>query len=483
MLCASGKEAMELCDGAGLMAANSMKPIKSLGVPIYIAFFLGGIAIAIVAAYNNNIPLDFTPENIQRLIAPFLVGSISASAVVYFIQAKQQILLNLLEVERTERGRLEVAVNEKTSDLMESKERFKALSDASYGGIIIHEQGVILECNKGLSDITGFSTHELIGMDGFKLIAPAFLDIVLANIKRGLDERYDVEGVRKDGTKYPLAIRGKNIPYKGHDVRVIEFRDITKDYAIQEDLNKAKIEAEIANRAKSDFLASMSHDLRTPLNAIMGFSEIIQTEAFGALGNKKYCEYAGDIHGSGELLVSLINDILDISKIEAGKYKLNNETVDIHSAIDVSIRQLSRMAESAKLTINIETPSHLPYLHGDERVLIQILNNILSNAIKFTPEKGTITITAVLDITKRIIISFQDTGIGMAKEDITKALKPFEQTDSQHSRRHEGTGLGLHLCVNFMKLFGGALDITSKEGIGTKIVISFPSERTIKKMN
>jgi len=256
-------------------------------------------------------------------------------------------------------------------------------------------------------------------------------------------------------------------------------KEIHNKKEIERNLVLSKEDAEKANRAKSEFLAAMSHDLRTPLNAIMGFSDMMRQKAFGPLGNQHYEDYADDIYNSGSLLVSLINDVLDLSKIEAGKYELTNAPLSVSGIAEDCIRQLSSLANISNLTLVSNVSPELPQIVGDERVIIQILNNLLSNAIKFTPAGGLITITADLNDDHSMTVSVQDTGVGMASEGITKALRPFEQADATLSQEHEGTGLGLHLCVNFMKLFGGTLEIDSEVGKGTTVVITFPPERTI----
>lgn len=247
----------------------------------------------------------------------------------------------------------------------------------------------------------------------------------------------------------------------------------------KEQLSQALKDANSANQAKSEFLANMSHDLRTPLNAIMGFSDVMRTKAFGPLGNKRYEEYANDIYDSGAHLVSLINDILDLSRIESGKYSLVENHVNIETLIHQSFRQLSAMAKNSGHTLTTKIAEKMPDMLGDERVLIQIFNNLLSNAIKFTPNSGEIVITAHINKGNSITISVIDTGIGISDDDILKALNPFEQVSTLHSRRHEGTGLGLHLCKNFMDLFGGVLRVQSKPGHGTTVTLCFPPERTV----
>lgn len=244
-------------------------------------------------------------------------------------------------------------------------------------------------------------------------------------------------------------------------------------------LSQALKDANKANQAKSEFLASMSHDLRTPLNAIIGFSDMMKAKTFGPLGNKHYETYIDDIHHSGNLLVSLINDILDLSKIESGKYELNEKPVEISSVVQLSTNQLSKMAVTSGHTLTTKASSDFPKFLGDERVLIQVFNNLLSNAIKFTPDNGKIDIVLDIDKNNCILISVTDNGIGMSSEDINTALNLFEQVDSSRARKHEGSGLGLYLCNKFMTLFGGTLHIESEIDVGTTVTLCFPSERTL----
>lgn len=247
------------------------------------------------------------------------------------------------------------------------------------------------------------------------------------------------------------------------------------------ELETAREQAVDANRAKTEFLANMSHDLRTPLNAILGFSEIMRAGAFGPLGDPRYEEYVEDIHHSGSLLISLINDLLDISKVEAGKYELTEEVVDIRTLIHNALRQIATAVEGAALTLATHIPADIPALRGDARVMTQILNNLLSNSVKFTPRGGHIDVSAWTDTQGLVHMSVADNGIGMTKEGVAKALRPFEQAHNARAREHNGTGLGLHLCDNFMQLFGGSLEIVSEEGKGTTVIVVFPLERVIER--
>ena len=241
-----------------------------------------------------------------------------------------------------------------------------------------------------------------------------------------------------------------------------------------------KIRAEGANRAKSEFLANMSHELRTPLNAINGFSEIMVGEMFGPLGDRRYKEYCGDILNSGQHLLALINDILDMSKIEAGKMNLSFEPLNLEDVVEDCVRLVRNRAESTGLNLVIDLPD-LPEFEADYRAIKQVLLNLLSNALKFTPHGGRVTVTGERkrDITgDRLRISVIDTGIGISEEDLVRLAKPFEQIESQLSKTQQGTGLGLALTKSLIELHGGDLEIRSKPGEGTTVTVVLPVHQT-----
>jgi PAS domain S-box-containing protein len=257
------------------------------------------------------------------------------------------------------------------------------------------------------------------------------------------------------------------------------YSDATERKRTEDALREAKEAAEAANRTKSEILANMSHELRTPLNAIIGFSDIIQREAFGAVGERRYLDYARDIHDSGAHLLALINDILDVSKAEAGRIELLEGLVDIGELFESSLRLVRARADEAQLHIAITTSEHLPKIQADALRLKQVLLNLLSNAIKFTPPGGRITLDASVDDQRKLVIRVTDTGIGMASEDIPKALSPFGQLESTRARRYPGTGLGLPLSKALIELHGGQLRIDSEAGRGTTVTIVIPSSRVL----
>ncbi len=252
-----------------------------------------------------------------------------------------------------------------------------------------------------------------------------------------------------------------------------------KEALIQEIRDRVE-EAEQANAAKSNFLAAMSHDLRTPLNAIVGFSEIMQERVFGPLGDRHYEEYADDIHNSGMLLVNLINDILDLSKIEANKYTIEDEPIEILTLVKESIVQ-NRVGLRAKTQeIRTQIDPELPRLRADRRAMLQVLNNLISNSIKFSPEGCQILVVAEIDETGGYVVSVSDNGCGIAPQDIKTIAEPFTQAKAHQARTDEGSGLGLYLVDSLMKLHGGSMSIDSELDVGTTVNLRFPSERVVR---
>jgi signal transduction histidine kinase len=257
------------------------------------------------------------------------------------------------------------------------------------------------------------------------------------------------------------------------------YDDVTGSYSAERQLRIAKEEAELASRAKSDFLANVSHELRTPLNAIIGFSEIIKDQLFGPMGNQRYREYAIDIHDSGTHLLSLINDILDLSKIEAGKFELHEEAIDLEAATKSCFRIMRDRAEEAGVVLQHRFPGRVPRIKADPRAVKQILLNLLSNAVKFTDPGGRVLVYANVNQEGALVLHVEDTGIGIAESDIAKAMAPFGQVDSSLSRKYEGTGLGLPLTRHLVDLHEGELTLQSIMGQGTQVSILFPGHRVL----
>jgi len=223
----------------------------------------------------------------------------------------------------------------------------------------------------------------------------------------------------------------------------------------------------------------MSHELRTPLNAIIGFSDMMRSQILGEIGNQRYQPYIANIHDSGEHLLQIITDILDLSKAEAGKLDLDEEIFDLRDVVR-SVRQLTgeRLAAGG-LTEKIDLPADLPPLRGDERKIKQVLLNLISNSVKFTPAGGTIELSARFDRTNGLVLTVADTGIGIPQADLDRVLEPFEKADSSTSRQHAGTGLGLPLVRAMIELHGGTVTLNSTLGVGTRVILTLPAERLV----
>ncbi|WP_282607216.1 PAS domain S-box protein [Pelagibius sp. Alg239-R121] len=368
--------------------------------------------------------------------------------------------------------------------------RLAAAVTATEAGVIISDPqrpgDPTIFVNPAFTRLTGYEPGDVLGKNCWFLQGPETDPATLETLQRGLKThnpvRVDIMNYRKDSSKFwsRLVVN----PVFDDDGAVLYHvgvhTDISEQKRVESELVETKEHAEVANRAKSDFLAVMSHELRTPLNAVIGFSEFLSMEMLGPLGNKRYKSYADDIKSSGLHLLDLINDILDLSKAEADKIELHDEPLDLAATAEHCLAMVRSRAELANVTLINELPAGLPPLMADERRIKQILINLLSNAVKFTPADGTIRVFAQ-NYRGRIKLVVEDTGIGIAASDIPKVLKPFGQVDSTVSREHEGTGLGLPLCKRLAELHGAVFKIDSEPGKGTSISVVFPAQRILQR--
>jgi signal transduction histidine kinase len=239
------------------------------------------------------------------------------------------------------------------------------------------------------------------------------------------------------------------------------------------------VESQQAHSAKNEFLANMSHELRTPLNAVIGFSDIIRSKMYGPTGDPRYAEYAEDIHSSGTHLLAIINDILNLTKVEAGKLELSESRFGLDEMIEEAVKQCSVQAVKRAIEIRFDAAAVPAVLYGDRRLFVQIFLNLVSNGIKFTPEGGRITIGYRMEVSGAITIHVTDTGVGIAPRDIERVLRPFEQATNVYSRVTGGTGLGLPITKRFVELHGGTFALESKVGTGTTAFIRLPADRVL----
>ncbi len=321
-----------------------------------------------------------------------------------------------------------------------------------------HEDGVRIFLTVKFPILDGTGNVAAVGAIGTDITERKRAEAALQESERALQERVA-----------DLELAQRRLEQQGEDL-----------VRLADDLGLARDQAEAANRAKSEFLANMSHELRTPLNAIIGFSEIIQSETFGPVGSVKYRSYAEDINESGQHLLSLINDILDLSKVESGLDELYEEDIEIPALIESVLRLVRQRGEDGGLALDLDFPDDLPLLRGDERKLKQILANLMTNAIKFTGAGGKVTLRVRCRADSGFVFRIIDTGIGIAAEDIPKALSRFGQVDGDLNRQYEGTGLGLPLTKALVELHGGCFDLQSQAGIGTAATVCFPATRIIR---
>jgi signal transduction histidine kinase len=256
-------------------------------------------------------------------------------------------------------------------------------------------------------------------------------------------------------------------------------RDITHWKRAEEELVSAKRAAEQANEQKSEFLAKVSHEIRTPLNAVIGFSEVMMEERFGPIGNERYRQYLRDIHLSGSHLMSLINDLLDLSKIEAGKVELSFESVRVNDIIQDCVALMQPQANRERIIIRTSLSAGVPNVVADPRSLRQIILNLLSNAIKFTKPGGQVIVSTAMEENGEVIIRVRDTGVGMSEKDVETALKPFRQVTTSDRTRFDGTGLGLPLTKALVEANRASFAIDSAVDQGTLVKITFPTTRVL----
>ena len=389
------------------------------------------------------------------------------------------------------------------ADLRASEARLEGILMIAPEAIVVIDGGLrIRHFNKGAERIFGYTQKEIAGQTLDPLIPERFRGTHPSHLEefrgspdsfRLMSDRGEITGLRRDGTEFPAAASVSEMVLDDETLFIVALHDVTERHRAEAELLAAKEEAEIANRAKTDFLANMSHELRTPLNSIIGFSQILVDETFGTLGNKKYSEYASDIHSSGRHLLALIADILDISKIETNELEIDAEILNAGQVIRECRKMIGERADSAKIAVSSEVDPDLPPLFADRRMVKQILLNLLTNAIKFTPPGGQVMVRARLEriaegdsdqpgLGGKAGIRFEvtDTGRGIAVGDLPRVTLPFVQVGEKvASRSQPGTGLGLSLVKALTELHGGVFSIRSKVGIGTKVTVSFPPGRTL----
>lgn len=369
--------------------------------------------------------------------------------------------------------------------LGEAEKKYRTIVENAAGGIYqLTPEGIYLSANPAMARILGFDTPEQIlrevrnAFDTIYVDEKGWRDIMDTLGDQADFYNHETEVMRKNGQRIWVSENIRAVKDENGAILYFEgsIEDVTKRKEFEIALVEAKMNSDLANRAKSEFLANMSHELRTPLNSIIGFSEIIKNEVFGPLEQKSYWEYAKHINESGQSLLRVINEILDISRIEAGDRQLNESIVDIEQVMGDCLDLLSGKIENNQMFV-VNALRNVPRVVGEELAIKQIFMNLLSNAVKFTPSGGRLTLSYEVSSHGQLQVLVTDTGVGLTDEEIQKALSPFGQVDSELSRSGSGTGLGLTLVRALIKMHGGHLDLFSQKGVGTTASIVFPVDR------
>lgn len=357
-------------------------------------------------------------------------------------------------------------VRRQTRQLADSQKRFRRLAEATFEGVLIHQNGEIVDINQVLTDMTGYDREEVVGRDAREFLTEATRDLVEDHIDHPYEGPYEAVVVRRDGSTFPAEIESKTVERAGSAMRIVAIRNITQRKEDEAELLLAKEKAEQMARLKSSLLNNMSHELRTPITGIIGHAELIMNEP-----PETHEAFARHIHKSGKRLSDTLQSVLDMAQIEAGTLDPTLQQTDVR-AIAENVVSTHRPAASDKdLTLSVACDGD-PHLVTDRTVMYRILNNLVHNAIKFTPdgsvEVGLRAYRAGMHITVR------DTGIGIDKEFQTRVFKPFQQESNGRTRSYEGTGLGLAITKHMVDLLGGSIRVDSTKGEGSTFRVDVP---------
>ncbi len=370
--------------------------------------------------------------------------------------------------------------------LTEAEKKYHSIWENAASGIYqMNLEGKILSANPALAKIFGYESADVMISD-IKNAHTHLYVLPQERVKmlKGIDADHPIEmcefqAICRNGTRIWIQETIRNV-LDEHGMHLYfegSVEEISKRKEAEIQLQEAKRTSDMANRAKSEFLANMSHELRTPLNSIIGFSEIIRNQVFGPIEPSSYWEYARDIHESGKHLLSIINQILDISRIDAGERELKESLIDMKKLVKNVVDLNMPKIKEAQLELSDINYDPMPHIVGEDLAIRQIITNILSNAIKFTPAGGRISIASEMDEVGDFRLAFTDTGVGLDENEITRVVSRFGVTDGRLSRGTSGIGLGLSLVKSLMTLHGGDIEIFSQKGIGTTVTLTFPKAR------
>lgn len=350
---------------------------------------------------------------------------------------------------------------------------FNSVND---GILICSSDGRFLKVNRIMCDDLGYSEGELLQLGASGIVIPESRDSMLRQVGEAAQKGgglVEIECVCKDGSLVPVELNIRPIGYMDEPAILIVARNIVERKETENALIHAKLLAEKSNRIKSEFLANMSHELRTPLNSIIGFSQLLNVQTFGDL-NEKQIGYVANIHKSGKHLLELINDILDISKIESGNMKYEPDKINLLQTMDEVITLVEPISRSKSIEFESSMDIGNFEIYADKTKIKQILLNLLANAIKFTDKNGKVTVCSKI-VNDKIDIAVSDTGIGIPAEKLEDIFNPFKQLDSSYNRKYEGTGLGLSIVKRYVEMHNGDLRVESEVGKGSTFTVRLPA--------
>ncbi|MCB1721754.1 MAG: PAS domain S-box protein [Rhodospirillales bacterium] len=363
-----------------------------------------------------------------------------------------------------------------------------SIFEVSEVGIVVTDVNArVVRVNDSFIRTFGWSRDELVNQEVISIITPDERELARRNheeyIRSGLRSSGEMKIIRKDGSVANALYTTATLELsQKRRFQVTTVMDITLRKQMEQSLRMAKDQADAANRAKSVFLANMSHELRTPMNAILGFSEMMIKETFGPLGHEKYKEYIGDVHSSARHLLSIINEVLDMSKIEAGRIEVDEGEMDVGGLIESVMRMMDSRAFGSNIRLVTKVDKDLPNIKADQRLIRQVLINLVTNAMKFSEAGKTVTVSAYMLDDRGMQIKVSDQGKGIPDGKIEQAMEPFGQvTSGEENSTIEGTGLGLPLAKAMVDLHDGTLHIESEVGKGTDVFVTFPAYRTLER--
>jgi len=368
------------------------------------------------------------------------------------------------------------------ASLRRENDELKAILDTATDGVLVLDRaGRVLSANRSAEALFGYEAKDFLKLSIGEVLVPECRRAVLEHLDRlarntgtdMLDAGYEVIGRVRQGGLVPLYMTMGRIE-DGEKLCAV-LRDITAWKRSEEELIGAKRAAEQASSAKSEFIAKISHEIRTPLNAIIGFSEVMMDERFGPIGNERYRQYLKDIHASGGHLISLLNDLIDLSKIEAGKLELTFVSVNLNDLVQQCVAIMQQQANRERAIIRTSLPANLPQIIADARSVRQIVLNLLSNSIKFTGAGGQVIISTALTDDQEVVLRVRDTGTGMSEKELLTALEPFRQVATAAHWGSSGTGLGLPIARRIAEAHGGTVFLRSREGEGTVATLVLPA--------